>query len=95
MAVVVPLSNKIYAQGCMEVHRGVWRYAVVHRWVYRGVAEGIQRNTEVAQRYAGAQRCIEGCVEVHGGADKVYKVGKGTQRCAEMHRFAERCTEVC
>ena len=45
LAVVVPLSNEIYAQGCMEVHRGMQRYTVVHRWMYRQVCEGLQRNT--------------------------------------------------
>ena len=69
---VVPLSNEIYAQGCMEVHRGVWRYAVVHRWVYIEVGVGVQRNTEVAQRYAG-------CTEVHvgmcTGTQEVHKGG--------------------
>ena len=37
----------------MEVQRGVWRHAEVHRWVYGEVGEG-------AQRYAG-------CTEVHIG----------------------------
>ena len=47
----------------------------------------------------GAQRCIQECVEVHGGTQGCTKVGKGTQWCSEMHggmhKFAEGCTEVC
>ena len=45
MAVVVHLSNEIYAEGSMEVYRGVYRYVEACRWVYRGVGEGVQRNT--------------------------------------------------
>ena len=58
---VVPLSNEIYAQGCMEVHRGVWRHAEVHRWVYGGVGEGVQRNTgctELCRVHRGAYRNV-------------------------------------
>ena len=43
----------------MEVHRGEWRHAEVHRQVYGGISEGVQRNT----------RCTEVC-RVHRGAYK-------------------------
>ena len=58
---VVPLSNEIYAQGCMEVHRGVWRHedgcteGLVK--MYKGFVK-VYKGTQSAQRYAG-------CTEVH------------------------------
>ena len=58
---VVPLSNEIYAHGCMEVHTGLWRHAEVHRWVYGEVGEGVQRNTgctEVCRVHRGAYRNV-------------------------------------
>ena len=77
------------------MHRGtwrcteVWRYAVVHIWVYRGVGEGVQRNTEVVQRYTG-------CTEVHGGICRgAWRCTGGTQKWAKVHRGVLKCMEEC
>ena len=49
----------------------------------------------------GAQRCIQECVEVHGGAQGCTKVGKGTKVCrgpqkvTEVHRCMWRYMEGC
>ena len=73
----------------MEVHRGVQRYAVVHRWVYRGVGEGVQRNTEITQRYTG-------CTEVHGGMCRgAWRCTGGAQRWAKVHRGGLKYIEEC
>ena len=79
----------------MEVHRGVWRHGEVHRWVYGGVGEGVQRNTGCTEVHTvmcrGAWRCTVGAqrwVKVHSG------VLKCKEECIGLQRGAQMCVEV-
>ena len=69
---VVPLSNAIYAQGCMEVHRGVWRHAEVTDGCTEGLVK-VYKGTQGAQRYAGCT----------GGIQRWVKVDSGVLKCME------------
>ena len=79
----------------MEVHRGVWRHAEVHRWVYGGVGEGVQRNTGCTEVNTGMCRGAWRCT---GGAQRWAKVQSGVLKCMEectvLQRGAQRCVEV-
>ena len=67
------------AQRCMEVCRGVWKCAEVHRGVHGRVC-------------GGAWRCMEVCAEVHRGVCRsVHRdAQRGVWRCMKVHRGARR-----
>ena len=93
-------SSLIQCDLCTEVHGGAQRCEEGMQWCTDRYTEGLVKVYRGIQRLLRgmhvAHRCMEGSMEVHR---RCTKVGKGTQRCTEMHggmhRFAEACTEVC